>query len=790
MLLGFKKYPNFEKKIIFLYRSLSHRGSISDANDADESSDGEDALEAKTPVAQNYRDYVAPVAVMRNKLEQPSPPPISLRISTTNNLTTTSAPLLKVNNPSLASRDSSVLDLAVPFGADPLKKWQDSKHSLLVFGPSNYDKTQGTFERDADTQSVSTVSGSGMDFFRKFVQRKAPKEEPPNPTDQKDCKECEDQFRREVLIDRLVSDALQVKALKKSSSSKGSISTSSQKTSGSSSGEVSSVKLAKVPGGAPESSSHFNDLCDDEGDVDQRHGQVDDLVGDGIITVEEANKAAIALRAALESSCSSGKCVAHRNNNNASVQQETDIRSVRSSICSNSTVSGSGLLFLRNYLKKKSTKPPVVATEGTEDCTTLIEDVNNQQSESTLIGSNHSSSLYHPMVFNTVPIPFPPKDDFYGPAQYIPDELAFYQENIDDVISTRRNSVGSTIADLLNDNFDSEDSELRNLDWNEWEEEEDHKSEMATDIESDDASIVIDVLDMAKPVVPELSSRSRLLSTSSVSTVDAQSSIAGSISTANTEYNFETDSACSNSEMSEPTYEELKNIKIDVRKKKKQLTIPFLDLPSPPGSSGSSCSSGSITPTIEDLSNRSILSTPRQQEEDAYYYEYSALTKESNYFPTKAEFENDEGDDNLDDKFEYYDDEEENQSSRIATEEDGIEKSPPKKRLAEFWERRVSGNFEQSMVPPQSNSTNLPSQCHQKLIGASSAESLSKFKPALPSYYDPDGNKKANEKIQRFLDATRKAADDSGVSVWSSNYEKLKRGELIFDQGDKSMDSS
>ena len=112
------------------------------------------------------------------------------------------------------------------------------------------------------------------------------------------------------------------------------------------------------------------------------------------------------------------------------------------------------------------------------------------------------------------------------------------------------------------------------------------------------------------------------------------------------------------------------------------------------------------------------------------------------------------------------------------------------KRLAEFWERRVSGNFEQSMVPPQSNSTNLPSQCHQKLIGASSAESLSKFKPALPSYYDPDGNKKANEKIQRFLDATRKAADDSGVSVWSSNYEKLKRGELIFDQGDKSMDSS
>jgi hypothetical protein len=66
----------------------------------------------------------------------------------------------------------------------------------------------------------------------------------------------------------------------------------------------------------------------------------------------------------------------------------------------------------------------------------------------------------------------------------------------------------------------------------------------------------------------------------------------------------------------------------------------------------------------------------------------------------------------------------------------------------------------------------------QNIVPNASTESVSKFKPAIPSYYDPEGNRKANEKIQKFLEATRKAADDTGVSVWSSNYEKLKRGEL------------
>ena len=96
----------------------------------------------------------------------------------------------------------------------------------------------------------------------------------------------------------------------------------------------------------------------------------------------------------------------------------------------------------------------------------------------------------------------------------------------------------------------------------------------------------------------------------------------------------------------------------------------------------------------------------------------------------------------------------------------------PKKRLAQFWERRVSGSFEQSSAAPVASSSG------HSIVSNASADSVSKFKPAVPSYYDPEGNRKANEKIQKFLEATRKAADDTGVSVWSSNYEKLKRGEL------------
>ncbi len=74
----------------------------------------------------------------------------------------------------------------------------------------------GGAEAEEDTQSVSTVSGSGIDFFRKFVQRKG------GGSGGGGCKECEDQFRREVLIDRLVADSKAVLAAVGSSSARSS----------------------------------------------------------------------------------------------------------------------------------------------------------------------------------------------------------------------------------------------------------------------------------------------------------------------------------------------------------------------------------------------------------------------------------------------------------------------------------------------------------------------------------------------------------------------------------------
>ena len=112
------------------------------------------------------------------------------------------------------------------------------------------------------------------------------------------------------------------------------------------------------------------------------------------------------------------------------------------------------------------------------------------------------------------------------------------------------------------------------------------------------------------------------------------------------------------------------------------------------------------------------------------------------------------------------------QSDQNGFSDQSDQNAQPKNRLAEFWEKRVSGNFE-SVAPanPLSGS---------KLSVNASSDSISKFKPAIQTYYEPEGNRKANDKIQKFLNATRKASDDPSVSVWSSNYEKLKRGELLL----------
>lgn len=565
-----------------------------------------------------------------------------------------------------STAEKHVFDMApAPFG-DPLSKWQDSKQNLLVFGPSNYDRSKGVYEHDVDTQSVSTVSGSGMDFFRKFVQRKGPRIQ---ETDDKDCKECESQFRREVLIDRLVTDAL---AKKESSGGSSSTNRSSAKTSNSS---AESVKYTAN------------------------------------VAQEEL------IHRALESSASSGKCKVHQS-------LHEDAQSIISSMSgvSESTVSGSGLLFLRNYLKKKTVAAQAAGNSTAEN--TLIEDPMN--SEATLLCNSIGT------VFNTVPIPFPPKNEFYGPAVLVPDDVAFCGASAGE---SRRNSFGSTIADLLNENFDSEDSELKNLDWDEWEEDEHATDFDAVDpgLESDDSSIVVDILDMAQPLFCE-----RRTSTCTNSTAS--------------EASFQT-------ETSEPSYEDLQNIKVmedHHHQRKKRIAIPFLDLPSPPSSPSDS---ESVTPTAFDTetSSRTSLITPHQDLTSAMS-DVTCTSQESSYSFTGARRKT---------TYPYA-----YQSDQNVFSDQSDQNAQPKNRLAEFWEKRVSGNFE-SVAPANPLSGN-------KLTVNASSDSISKFKPAIQTYYDPEGNRKANDKIQKFLNATRKAADDPSVSVWSSNYEKLKRGELLL----------
>ena len=255
-------------------------------------------------------------------------------------------------------------------------------------------------ELEEDTQSVSTVSGSGIDFFRKFVQRKGAS-----------CRDCEDQFRREVLIDRLVSDSLNTKASIMSGRS-------SRATSGSQQSERTDV--------SDNSSCSLSHSL-----IVSSLGQHGDCPGE----LEQRARG-----------CSS-RCKTHRHTAQTSGPSGEDLTSIssKSSLSRSSSISGSGLLFLRNYLKKKKSK----SRASNSDCQTSKTDAKNIS------------------AFNIVPVPFPPPSDFYGPA-FLPD--AGTDQDLSDASSDRRLSVCSTVADLLNEDFDCDDSELKNLDWEEWDE--------------------------------------------------------------------------------------------------------------------------------------------------------------------------------------------------------------------------------------------------------------------------------------------------------------------------------
>ena len=160
--------------------------------------------------------------------------------------------------------------------------------------------------------------------------------------------------------------------------------------------------------------------------------------------------------------------------NNQDFADTQSVATVRSSMTL-STVSGSGLRFLRNYLKKKQS-----ATATSSSSTSNANPpsfVSHNKLSLPCTGGNTASSESGDSSFNSVAVPYPPVDDFYGPA-YVPDAYLSGSNNFDlfDDLDledledeSKRQSIGSTIAELLNETFDSDDdSELRNLDWDEW----------------------------------------------------------------------------------------------------------------------------------------------------------------------------------------------------------------------------------------------------------------------------------------------------------------------------------
>jgi len=249
---------------------------------------------------------------------------------------------------------------------------------------------------EEDAQSVSTVSGSGIDFFRKFVQRKGAH-----------CKDCEDQFRRDVLISRLVSDSLNTKASIGKRQSKGS-------------SDVSGHTMSNTPDSRP-----LSNMSESITTCSVNQSAVVSSLGSNDI---EGKARAL-----------SSRCKSHQKQLLVNLEDTQSL----SSKASGSSISGSGLLFLRNYLKKKKAKSTCSTTDGKDK-----------------VDPKDISS------FNIIPVPFPPPSDFYGPA--------FMQDggpdHSPDNSSDRRLSLCSTVADLLNEDFDCDDSELKNLDWEEWDE--------------------------------------------------------------------------------------------------------------------------------------------------------------------------------------------------------------------------------------------------------------------------------------------------------------------------------
>ena len=208
-----------------------------------------------------------------------------------------------------------------------------------------------------ETQSVSTVSGSGMDFFRKFVQRKKVKPGKANDvvtesqhTRRSQSREMEEKFRREVLIDRLVTDSIiahQQMRMKKS------------RQNGKNGQTPARDKRNSRRQDSNGQSTPFDTSETSESEAEAEVARAADIneVNDKTSVISESNPSLFTSVAAVPDSLlrlngGGGERAKKEEKNNQDFADTQSVATVRSSMTL-STVSGSGLRFPRNYLKKK-----------------------------------------------------------------------------------------------------------------------------------------------------------------------------------------------------------------------------------------------------------------------------------------------------------------------------------------------------------------------------------------------------------------------------------------------------
>ena len=432
------------------------------------------------------------------------------------------------------------------------------------------------FTCDDDDQSLSTISGSGIDFFRKLVQRKDQFEEEQRPYSAGTVVEGGE------LLDRFINDSLQ------------------------------------------------NNLV-----------------------------------SPLQDAGPDFKVSDCREVSPCGTEEETEIKTPSSK--SQSTVSGSGLFYLRNYLRKKSS--PGVSNSTNDD---EIEKDSRPES--------------------------------------------------------RQSSVGSTLADLLNETFDSEDSELQKLDWNEFEEDQDQDLTESYDITEDNISI--GNIDEHYSMLQSLGSEKER--SVDISENDDSSEIC----------QIARDAASFKSE------------------KRTQVEIKIEMAESPM----SNCSTAKNSPSIQNLNpndfvslvhgfNKLNLVTRKEREaliqsmKETEPVKKLILSSPTTFNPKKKE-------------------------EPIQQIQEQIEPSSSKNRLANFWEKRIL----------QANPTeNISSE------GSENKDESISFRPAMPSYYNPETQSSANERIKLFLEVTRQAAESATASsqtVTASSQTTSHRVRTVSDNDD------